>query len=186
MRKFWLKTSLLLALCTASSVADEAFDVHDVGFVRSDDGYAVRAKLLISQPERLEALLRGGYHIPLHFELHFKREKEWWFDTFIGDIKWRGVLSYNPLLKRYLLKIGNSESRYISFDRLIKKVRNLRGAPSNVPDYVKIFSKDGVYVEVRFFMETSNLPEPIKIALLLDNSWDSGGRWRTFSLEVED
>lgn len=170
----------------AAAVAAEDFAVRDVWFVRVGAGYAVRAELSVREAGRLDSLLRGGYQVPLRFELNFIEKREWWLDRIVGDITWRGLISYDALLNRYALQVGARRNFYSSLDRLLKRVGNLRGAASAAPAYVKIFEQKNIYVEARLLLEEQSFPEPIRIALLLDDNWDATGVWRTFQLQVRE
>lgn len=181
----------LLAVCPPLLLADaaraaDAFAVDRVWFEKGPDGYAARADLQAGQHELLEKILRGGYAAQFVFELNFYQRREWLPDPVVGDISWRGTLSYDALTQRYWLVAGSGKRRFTSLAAAMAEVTRLRASPNSDSGYIKILRRGDIYLRARFYLSTENLPEPVQIGLLIDRTSELDSGWQTMVVEVEE
>lgn len=169
----------------AVAAAEDDFAVVNVWFEKSAAGFAPRAELQIRQTERMQDILEVGYDLQLLLELRFLKRRDWWFDEELGNIDWRGVLSYDAYSKRHVLNVGGSTKQFRSLAAAVDAATRIRAQPSAAPRFTAIFEQDGVYLSARFSMPIDNLPEPIQIDLLVDDEWDTGGAWTTLPLTIQ-
>lgn len=181
MRSGWL-VAAAAAACLAAAAAQEAFGVQQVWFARKDGGYAVRADLQVGQPDLVDKIARGGYPAEFVFELNFYQRRSWLPDPQVGDISWRGRLTYDALTRRYLLTGGDGRrQQFATLAAALEKVSRLRAGASRDSGYVKIISRDDVYIRARFYLATGSLPEPLQVGLLVQGG--TGGDWTTLPVE---
>ena len=173
-----------LALAGAAAAAGGGFAVERVWFEKSAAGYAARASLQAGPAELLEKILRGGYEAQFNLDVNFYQRREWLPDPVVGDITWRGTLSYESLTQRYVLATARDERIFATLAAAMREITELSASPSSDGDYIKILQRDDVYLRARFYLATAHLPEPVQIGLLVDDSAQLDSDWQTMVLEV--
>lgn len=191
LRALIIALALLLggAISTVTAAAAEEvreFAIDKIWFQKKGGGYAVNADLQVGTPALLEKMLRGGYPVEIHFRLIFYQQRDWLPDRVMGDIGWRGVLSYDVLKKQLLLTVGGRERRFASLVDAIAEINDLRASPSDDEEYIRLLMNKEIYLRARFNLHTGNLPLPMQISSFIDSEWQVDSGWQIFKLEVRE
>lgn len=122
----------------------------------------------------LDAMHRG---IPLYFQYEFTlSESRWyWFDKVVADTRFNIRLSFNPLTRRYAVSYNGLSLNFDSLDQalpFIKSIRRWRVAPNSV-----LTGNDGFTAEIRFSLDTSQLPKPMQVSNNDTADWTIESAW---------
>lgn len=190
-RRQTLKIALLATL-GASSLTAPAVKAADATFMRATlslDEPGERTGLFLSSsfefdlPQALsEALHRG---IALYFVHEFRLYKERWYWIDKTTIRSRFVirLAFDPLTRRYRLSYNGLS---LSFDTLeqtlpyIKNIRRWRVGPSNA-----VRNAEDYAGELRFYLDTTQLPKPMQVVNTGSNDWTLTSDWIDLPIPAE-
>lgn len=185
------RMALLAAVLVASAAPSHADDlmVDDIWFVQRDAGYSIYADLRLDNTQPIENLVQGGYAASFLFEVQFI-QKRWYWDRIIGDITWTGSLTYDSLLDRYIVQEDQTQNQtqkqFANLDDALSEILQIRSKPSRDPAFERLFDSDNIYLQARFLLLLDGLPQPVQIALLLSNEFDSVGSWTAFELTIKE
>lgn len=126
-----------------------------------------------------DALMRG---IALYFVTDFSLERHrwYWLDKTQSETSLVSRLSYSPLTRQYRVSRGGLSQ---SFDTLkdaldvVKVISDWR-----VSDKASLSDPENYDAEVRFRLDTQQLPLPMQVSIG-NNDWDLSSDWQTLVLD---
>ena len=143
-------------------------------------GLYLSATVEFDLPRSVEdALLRG---IALYFVTDFtlERHRWYWLDKTQSETSLISRLSYSPLTRQYRVSRGGLSQ---SFDSLrdaldvIKVITDWR-----VSDKASLSEPENYQAEVRFRLDTQQLPLPMQVSIG-NNDWNLSSDWQTIVLD---
>ncbi|ENO85475.1 hypothetical protein C666_15255 [Thauera linaloolentis 47Lol = DSM 12138] len=167
----------LFALAPAAQ-ADDA-RILSAEIVRGDGGYVLNADIDIElNPRLVDAVMRG---VSLYFttELRIERPRWYWLNEVVVDRSLDYRLSYHAITRSYRLSIG---SLHHSFDNLDAAVRTMQRVRNwQIADTEQLAAGVSHDVELRFRLDTSQLPKPFQVTAIGSRDWSLGTDWATWT-----
>ncbi len=175
-----LAFAALLAL-PAPARADTDIELGSPRLERTDDGVYLSMNVLFELPLIVEDALHKG--IAMHFvaEAELYQDRWYWYDRKVATATRYMRLAYQPLTRRWRLSQGASPqastglglSLAQTFDSLpealsaVQRVSRWRIAE---PEMADVGSEHNI--EMRFRLDTSQLPRPIQIGVAGQSDWN--------------
>lgn len=176
----FLTRFLLLAVfvTAAPSLRAEESVVYDTTLRAVEEGLVLDADIGFELTPRLIDVLSSG--VPLYFAVEFtlERRRWYWFDEKAVAARLQTRLSYHPLSRQYRLSTGFLQR---SFDTLhealaaVKRVRNWL-----VADRTVTFTDADYEAAVRLRLDTSLLPKPFQLSVLMARDLQLETPWKRF------
>ena len=174
LRKFsicWGLLLLLIGLSTPLFAASEGIQIKSAELKQIDDVYYLDAQLkVILSPLLEEAIIKG---VSLYFitDFEFARPRWYWWNEDLARITRVTRLSYNALLRQYLVSGVTMHAR--SVDRL-KDALLLLGEVDAWPVIARDrLSTHEVYqATLSMRLDTSQLPKPLQINAIATGKWE--------------
>jgi hypothetical protein len=149
-------------------------EVVEFSALALDDGVWVRAQLRLDLPSVVESALAKGVTMHFVLELELVRRRWYWADRTLASVSRPYRLSYQPLGRRWRLQQGTQAAPATtgeSFDTLSDALRALeRVGRERITDQV-LGDVGGVYVSMRFRLDTAQMPRPLQIGALGRTDW---------------
>lgn len=160
----------LMLFAPAAGAASEGIHIKSAELKLVDEIYHLNARLTITLGPTLEEAVKKGLSLNFITEFDFHRRRWYWFNEEIAKVTRNTRLTYNPLLRQYLLAEG---SQQISFDTLADALASL-GEISAWPVLDRrLLYKRYVYVaSLSMLMDVSQLPKPLQINAISSRKWD--------------
>lgn len=166
-----VRAFLLACWCVWSGAALAAsIQLRDVEVGRSEESVVLGFQAEFVLPKAVEdALLRG---VPLHFaaEATTYRPRWYWRDERIARATRTWRLAYQPLTRRYRVTFGSLNQHYESLSEALSAVRSV--SRWRIADIGQFDPGERYYIEVRYRLDTSQLPRPLQIGIEGQTDWD--------------
>lgn len=176
----WLALALAaLLLVLAAPLRAEPTDITALHAERSPDGVLVSAQLRFDLPNAVEDALHKG--IPLFFvaEALLLRERWYWYDKEVASAARYMRLSYQPLTRRWRLQLSATPigSAGLALGQNFDSQEEALAAMQRISGWKIAEPVDGdpdrrYYVNLRFRLDTSQLPRPFQIGLVGQADWN--------------
>lgn len=166
------------------SYADDApaFAVASVNSTLNGSVYFINAVFEINLPYYIKSAVDQGFDLPLIMEIEVFRSRGMWFDEKVVYIKQQYLLRYHALLDSVSILDVNAGNRlyYASLDEAIARLSVLIDYPALDNNRLQ----DGKYynARIRFGIDSSELPLPLKSSSLWENDWDLKSDWVEWEL----
>ena len=168
-----------LLLVLAAPLRAEPTDITDLQAERRPDGVFVSAQLRFDLPNAVEDALHKG--IPLFFvaEALLLRERWYWYDKEVASAARYMRLSYQPLTRRWRLQLSATPigSAGLALGQNFETQEDALAAVQRISGWKVAEPVDGdpdrrYYVNLRFRLDTSQLPRPFQIGLVGQADWN--------------
>jgi hypothetical protein len=168
----WLAVACLVAGAGfPPSVQAQGVELPSIAAKRQDGGVVLdfAANLMLSKA--VEDGLRRG--VPVYFvaEAIVKKPRWYWRDERVSRVSRSWRLSYQPLTSAWRVSLGAFSQSYPSLEEALTTVTRIahwRIAESGVD------TNDKYYVDFQFFLDSSQLPPPMKLDLNAQSEWKLG------------
>ena len=138
---------------------------------RQDGGVVLDfvANLTLSRP--VEDALRRG--VPVYFvaEATLKRPRWYWRDERVARVERSWRLSYQPLTSAWRVSLGAFSQSYPSLEEALTTITRI--AHWRVAD-TGIDGSDRYYIDFQFYLDSSQLPPPMRLDLGAQSEWKLG------------
>lgn len=166
------------------SYADDspAFAVASVNSTLNGSVYFINAVLEINLPYYIKSAVDQGFDLPLIMEIEVFRSRGMWFDEKVVYIKQQYLLRYHALLDSVSIFDVNAGNRlyYASLDTAIARLSVLIDYPAL--DNNSLQAGKFYNARIRFGIDSSELPLPLKSSSLWENNWDLKSDWMEWEL----
>jgi len=174
-RRWLLVIPLALATLLRPALAGD-FEVRTANIRLADNAWTLTARIDYHLTEKAIQALKNGVTLTFRVEVSISRERRFWFDPEVSEIRRDWKLSYDALTKRYLVRYPDNReptSHGTLFGALnaLGRVQNLK-----VADGPQLEKGQNYTVAVRAVLDQQTLPGPLQLLAF----WDSG-----FSLESD-
>ena len=174
---------LVFAGLPSPAAAETSVDVTDMRLERSDDGVFLSAHVDFDLPAIVEAAMLKGIAVHFVTEAEISRERWYWYDRKVAAAARYARLAYQPLTRRWRLNVspepigstGLGLTLGQSFDSLqeaLASVQRIARWRIGEPGDVEPGSTNRV--QLRFRLDTSQLPRPIQIGVAGQPDWSLG------------
>jgi hypothetical protein len=154
----------------AAHAATEGIQVKSASLKLDDETYLLNAQFAIKLSATLEDALKKGVALNFSTEFEFKRPRWYWFNEDIVKLVRNTRLSYNPLLRQYLLSDGAQLVSFDSLDEVLAALSQIKDWP--VLDR-RLLSKTIAYqASLGMRLDVSRLPKPLQINAISSNKWE--------------
>ncbi len=162
---------MLVTAAFAPAAQAQGVELPTIVAKRQDGGVVLDfvANLTLSKP--VEDALRRG--VPVYFvaEATVKKPRWYWRDDRISRVSRSWRLSYQPLTSVWRVSLGAFSQSYPSLEEALTTVTHIahwRVAESDVN------ATDSYYVDFQFFLDSSQLPPPMRLDLNAQSEWKLG------------
>ena len=157
-----LVSLVLGATATAQQTQSQGVELPTYVLTRNDEGLFLTFSARFELPRGVEDALQKG--VPLFFvaEAQLFRERWYWSDKSVSEVRRTWRLAYQPLTRKYRVTFSGINQNY---DNLAEAVASLsRVVNWRLADAGQV--KDGSsYVEFRYLLDVTQMPQPMQIGL---------------------
>ena len=177
----WLLAAVLLGVAAGPTRAQSMpQEPPALKLERIDDGLWLSTQLAFELPSVVEdALLKG---IPIYFvaEVDVLRERWYWVNRKLSNVKRQLRLAYHPLTRRWRLNVTAGEISPLAqglvlgqnFDSLQDAMAAVRRIGHwRIADAAEVEAGAKHVVEFRFRLDVAQLPRPLQIGTLGQSDW---------------
>jgi Domain of unknown function (DUF4390) len=161
--------ALVCALAIVPSVRAQPVELASFEVARNDDSVLLSFTTRFELPRSVEDALQKG--VPLHFvaEADVYRSRWYWRDLRVARVSRTWRIAWQPLTRSYRVSFGGLNQ---SFETLADAMTALRGAARwKVADGGQLEEGARHYVELRYRLDTGQLPRPMQIGLAGQSDW---------------
>lgn len=138
---------------------------------RQDGGVVLDFVANLTLSRAVEDALRRG--VPVYFvaEATVKKPRWYWRDDRVSRVTRNWRLSYQPLTSAWRVSLGAFSQSYPSLEEALATVTRI--AHWRVAD-ADINASDKYYVDFQFYLDSSQLPPPMRLDLNAQSEWKLG------------
>jgi hypothetical protein len=178
-----LAAALLLAAPLARSDAlDGALSVQSA-FVSVEDGvYLLHARVTYPVNDQIRAALRDGVSLTFELEAVVERQRRFWVDTRIAEVRLERELVYHTVSDRYVVRgaQGRDIDSYPSLEAALAALGNVDRWPILVVSQVGADAEH--IVKVRAGVRRGRLTDALRVIMFWTDDWHRETEWYTWSL----
>lgn len=187
----WIQIQIraLILLLIALVLPQQALAVEQDGFViksvttrLNDTVHFLNAVYEINLPDYITRAFNQGFDLPLYMEIEVFSKRKFWLDKEIAYIKQQYRLHYHPLLESVSIQDVNSGTRqyFSTLDEALADLSMLLSYPyldENSLDKGKEYR-----ARLRFGIDKTELPIPLKSTSLWRNDWGLVSEWHKWAV----
>ena len=147
--------------------------------VRGDLGYVLNADIDIELNPRLADAVRRGVSLYFTTELRIERPRWYWFNELVVDRSLDYRLSYHAITRSYRLSIGSFHQSFEKLETAVNTMQRVRNW--QVAEFDQLTAGVSHEVELRFRLDTSQLPKPFQVTAIGSRDWNLGTDWVTWT-----
>jgi len=173
-----LLAAVLVALWLPSMAqSPTTAEITQINLARSGDGVELTAAIRFELPTVVRDALYKGLPIIFVEEVEIYRERWYWFDKRLTSVQRQLRLVYQPLTRRWRLSTSSGSSTELgalsqTFDTLEEALGVIRRvSPWRVIDTSSLEIGTEHRFELRFRLDTAQLPRPLQIGALGESDW---------------
>lgn len=167
----WLLLLLWIGWCAPALAAGEGIQIKSAELKQVDDVYYLYAQMNVNLGPTLEEAIRKGVSLYFITEFEFKRPRWYWLNEELAHITRVSRLSYNALLRQYLVSGVNIHAR--SADKLEDALVILGEINAwSVIARDQLSKRETYQATLSMRMDTSQLPKPLQINAIATGKWE--------------
>lgn len=173
---------LLASPVVRSDALDGTLGVQSA-FVNIEDGvYLLQARVQYPVNDQIRAALRDGISLTFELQAVVERERRFWGDARIVDLKLERELVYHTVSDRYVVRglQGRELDSYPSLDSALDALGNIDRWPILVASQVAA-DADHI-VRVRAGVRRGRLTDALRVLLFWTDDWHRETEWYAWSL----
>jgi hypothetical protein len=173
---------LLAAPLARTDALDGTLGVQSA-FVSVEDGvYMLQARVAYPVNDQIRAALRDGVSLTFELEAVVERERRFWADARVVDIRLERELVYHTVSDRYVVRgaQGRDIDSYPSLDAALAALGNVDRWPILVASQVAADAEH--IVKVRAGVRRGRLTDALRVILFWTDDWHRETEWYTWSL----
>jgi hypothetical protein len=155
----------------APEASAQGVELPTIAAKRQDGGVVLDFAANLTLSRAVEDALRRG--VPVYFvaEATIKKPRWYWRDERVARVSRSWRLSYQPLTSAWRVSLGAFSQSYPSLEEALTTVTRIahwRIADSDVN------ATDKYYVDFQFYLDSSQLPPPMRLDLNAQSEWKLG------------
>ena len=149
----------------------QGVELPSISAKRQDGGAVLDFVANLTLSRAVEDALRRG--VPVYFvaEAVVKRPRWYWRDERVSRVSRSWRLSYQPLTSAWRVSLGAFSQSYPSLEEALTTVTRI--AHWRIAD-ADVNATDKYYVDFQFYLDSSQLPPPMKLDLNAQSEWKLG------------
>jgi hypothetical protein len=178
-----LAAALLLAAPLARSDALDGTLSVQSAFVSVEDGvYLLHARVTYPVNDQIRAALRDGVSLTFELEAVVERERRFWVDARIAEVRLERELVYHTVSDRYVVRgaQGRDIDSYPSLEAALAALGNVDRWPILVVSQVGADAEH--IVKVRAGVRRGRLTDALRVIMFWTDDWHRETEWYTWSL----
>ena len=169
--------ALLAAACVLAGLGfapraqAQGVELPSIVAKRQDGGVVLDFAANLTLTKAVEDGLRHG--VPVYFvaEASVKRPRWYWRDERVSRVTRSWRLSYQPLTSAWRVSLGAFSQSYPSLEEALTTVTRI--AHWRIAD-AGVDANDRYYVDFQFFLDSSQLPPPMRLDINAQSEWKLG------------
>lgn len=152
-------------------------------FVSVEDGvYLLQARVTYPVNDQIRAALRDGVSLTFELEAVVERERRFWADARIVEVRLERELAYHTVSDRYVVRgaQGRDIDSYPSLDAALAALGNVDRWPIVVASQVEADAEH--VVRVRAGVRRGRLTDALRVIMFWTDDWHRETEWYTWSL----
>jgi hypothetical protein len=174
---FLLILALLLPL--AASCAEGGIALSHSEYRRVDDFFRLDATYVVTLGATLEEVLGKGVALPFIVEFEVRHPRSLWFDETVAEVQRSARISYNALLRQYLVESGPYRRGFDELAPALAWLGRIEAWP--VLDARLVRPRTDYVARLRMRLDTQALPKPLQISVLTSKRWELESSWHVWS-----
>jgi hypothetical protein len=174
---------LLLAAPLARGDALDGTLGVESAFVSVEDGvYLLQARVTYPVNDQIRAALRDGVSLTFELEAVVERERRFWTDARVAEVRLERELVYHTVSDRYVVRgaQGRDIDSYPSLDAALAALGNVDRWPILVASQVGADAEH--IVKVRAGVRRGRLTDALRVIMFWTDDWHRETEWYTWSL----
>lgn len=166
-----------MLLLPVQGVFAAGFLLHSISTELSDGVYALNARVDLDLGEEMSAALKNGVPIVFVLDLQITEPRYRWFKKAVIELEQRYELRYHALSQQYLLTNLNTgiQTIFRSLSRALEKLGRIENLP--LLDASLLTDREVNHARLRFRVDVSELPLPLKIRAYTSGKWQTSSQW---------
>ena len=160
----------LTLFAPAGRAASEGIRIKSAELKLMDEVYQLNAHLTITLGATLEEAVKKGLALNFITEFEFQRRRWYWFNEEIAKVTRNTRLTYNPLLRQYLLAEGSQQLSFDTLEDALAALGEISAWP--VLDRRLLYKRYSYVASLSMRMDVSQLPKPLQINAISSRKWD--------------
>ena len=155
----------------ATQARAQGVELPSIAAKRQDGGVVLDFVANLTLSKAVEDALRRG--VPVYFvaEATVKKPRWYWRDERVARVSRSWRLSYQPLTSAWRVSLGAFSQSYPSLEEALTTVTRI--ARWRIAD-ADVNATDKYYVDFQFYLDSSQLPPPMKLDLNARSEWELG------------
>lgn len=150
--------------------ASEGIQIQSAELRSVDEVYQLNAQLTVSPGPTLKAAVQKGITLNFITEFELYRPRWYWLDEEIAHVTRNTRLSYNPLLRQYLLAGGAQQQSFDTLEEALEALGEIRAWP--VVDRRLLYRRYDYEASLSMRLDVSQLPKPLQINAISSRKWE--------------
>lgn len=161
----------LLPLPAATAqAASEGIQIESAELKLVDEVYQLNAHLTVSPGPTLKAAVKKGITLNFITEFELYRPRWYWLDEEIAHVTRNTRLSFNPLLRQYLLATGAQQQSFDTLEDALDALGEIKDWP--VVDRRLLYRRYYYEAGLSMRLDVSQLPKPLQINAISSRKWE--------------
>jgi len=160
----------LTLFAPAGRAANEGIQIKSAELKLVDEVYQLNAQLSVTLGPTLEEALKKGIALNFITEFEFHRQRWYWLNEEIAKVTHNIRLTYNPLLRQYLLATDSQQLSFDTLDDALAALGEINAWP--VLDRRLLYKRYSYEASLSMRMDVSQLPKPLQINAISSRKWD--------------
>lgn len=175
-RTSWFALALLMFTlqlagpARAAQAAREGIQIQFAELKLVDEVYQLNAQLTVAPGATLEAAVKKGITLNFITEFELYRPRWYWLDEEVARVTRNSRLSYNPLLRQYLLAAGAQQHSFDTLEDALAALGEISAWP--VLDRRLLYRRYHYEASLSMRLDVSQLPKPLQINAISSRKWD--------------
>lgn len=177
----WSRRKFLVAvlgLCLSAVLAPalaEGIQAKRIELLTRDEHLVLSGGFEVQLSDKLEEALKRGVTITFIQEFEMERPRDYWLAEGIADATRTLKLSYNALLRSYVI---NTAGRLANYDGLNEALAGVGSLNDWAVVERQLIKKKGNYrASVRLRVDPSQLPKPLQVSAFASDRWQMDSDW---------
>jgi hypothetical protein len=177
----WLTLSLLLLLSTPAIA--QGFKIRSVETRLVDKVYQLNAEVEYALSGSVVEALKNGVPLVIILEIKVEKERSWWLNKSVGELKQGYLLLFHALSEKYIVNNLNSGAQH-DFSNMEDALASLSQVESLPILDAKLVEPAARYkVLLHTYLDLESLPAPVRPLAYLSAPWRLESDWYQWPLQ---
>ena len=173
--------SLLFFLVTPASA--QGFKIRSVETRLVNKVYQLNADVEYSLSNNVLEALKNGVPLVILLEIKVEKERNWWLNKSVGELKQGYLLLFHALSDKYIVNNLNSGAQYdfADVEEALASLSHVEGLP--ILDAKLVEPAARYKVLLRTYLDLESLPAPVRPLAYLSAPWRLESDWYQWPLQ---